>query len=366
MRVTRLFAFAAIVGVASLGFAVALASRAEKPLFNGMKSPLALGKSAANAGKTSADCGQCHSEIYRQWQQSQHAQSFADPYFQNAFAKEPYDSCRHCHAPTAKSVDDTAGLTEAVGCLTCHVRDGQVLAAEKPAQTASQGAAPHPILRTAKLNDTRACATCHEFGFLAAPVKYGKPRFESMELQQTTLSEWHKSSAGAAKQPCQNCHMGPKLTDHTMPGHTPEMLQQAVKIDVSLHKSGQNWDIAVTLLAAQVGHAVPTGELFRRLEWCAFDASGAAVARESFGRTWNSVVQNDRQHGAFRTRVLDVDTRVMPLPAAAQVRKLVIDAGLLPVRWQLDWVRAEGAEPPGLAACRRGTRVEVARGVFAE
>lgn len=354
---------AAVLAVA-LWVAVAVASRAEKPLFNGMNAPLNIGKFAAGAGKTSADCGQCHAQIYAQWQKSLHADSFTDPYFQKAFAKEPYDSCRHCHAPTAKSVEDSAGLTEAVGCLTCHVRGGQVLAAEKSADAAAQVAAPHPILRTAKLNDARACASCHEFGFLAAPEKYGKPRFESKELQQTTLSEWHKSSTGKANQPCQSCHMGPMLTDHTMPGHTPEMLQQAVKIEVFPHKIGQNWDIALNLQADRVGHAVPTGELFRRLEWCAFDASGAAVAREAFGRTWNSVVQKDAQHGSFRTRTLDVDSRVMPAPAPAQVRKLVIDAALLPVRWQLDWVRAEGAEAAGLAACRRGTRVEVVRGVF--
>jgi len=215
-------------------------------------------------------------------------------------------------------------------------------------------------------------ASCHEFGFLAAPGKYGKPRFESKALQQKTWSEWHKSSAGKAKQPCQSCHMGGVAADHTMPGHTAEMLQQAVKMEVSLHKSGQDWDVALKLQADKVGHAVPTSELFRRLEWCAFDAAGAAVAREAFGRTWDSVVQRDAQHGAFRTRMLQTDTRVLPAPAPPQVHKLVIDAALLPVRWQLDWVRAEGAEPPGvggiagLAACGRGTRVAIAQGAITQ
>ncbi|MEN0066968.1 MAG: hypothetical protein AAGA48_32855 [Myxococcota bacterium] len=69
-------------------------------------------------------------------------------------------------------------------------------------------------------------------------------------------AEWRKSPAAKAGLACPDCH------DHrARGGHDARWLRQAVDVVVTEAESGLN----VTLTAQDVGHRVPTGDLFRHL-----------------------------------------------------------------------------------------------------
>src|SRR5207244_773462 len=90
-----------------------------------------------------------------------------------------------------------------VGCVTCHVIAGQVLATNRHADVAEPNLAikapPHPVLRDARLDGTAACSSCHEFEF---PDRTAR---RTPELMQSTVTE-HAGSA-QRDQACANCHM---------------------------------------------------------------------------------------------------------------------------------------------------------------
>src|SRR3990172_5401685 len=98
---------------------------------------------------SASECGDCHEEIYHEWQQSNHAIALQDLQFQAEWAKD--DSlwvCLNCHTPMqnqqefiilgkrdgdyfqpVKQVNphfDPELLEESITCAVCHVRDGAV------------------------------------------------------------------------------------------------------------------------------------------------------------------------------------------------------------------------------------------------
>ncbi len=217
------------------------------------------GPQARSSLVDNAACVGCHAEIGLEWSASLHRRAHDVPEFLRAYAREPQAFCRACHAP---EVDATIG----VACVTCHVTTAGVLAAphadartlaRSSPRDRSRADAAHPILADARFATDAACASCHEFAF---------PRNPSAQMQ-ATVSE-HRVSAFADIS-CAACHM-PRVADargehrsHAFPAsRDPAMLRAAAHISARRVSASA---LEVTIAPGRVGHAMPTGDLFRRL-----------------------------------------------------------------------------------------------------
>jgi hypothetical protein len=208
-----------------------------------------------DAAVENARCEQCHVAIAEEWRASLHRGSDVDPVYARAFAVEPLPFCQGCHAPEA---DADAPVPEGkarigTGCVTCHLTENGVLAAPRSDAPAS----PHPVIRDARFASAAACASCHEFDF---PKSVLRTRPEPM---QATVSE-HLASPYAALA-CADCHM------RRVDGHRSHAFSASRDVDMLRQASTVSalrispTAVRVTLAAGEVGHAFPTGDLFRRL-----------------------------------------------------------------------------------------------------
>lgn len=205
------------------------------------------------------DCETCHQEITREWRESFHARSYVDPAFQRALRKEPRPFCRACHAPEADPLVPAIGWAaeSGVACVTCHVLDDQVVSGPP---RKNPGAAPHLVKRDSRFVSEEACARCHEFSF---PDGHARTR---PELMQSTVTEHQRSQA--AERGCASCHMphtggnGGHRSHRFLGGHDPDLLRRSLAVSAQ-RPSGTT--LRLTLVPTKVGHAFPTGDLFRRL-----------------------------------------------------------------------------------------------------
>lgn len=257
-----------------------------------------------------AKCATCHAEIADEWRKSLHHTSFDDPIFQAAYARETQRFCVDCHAPEDASGGGQPALASlGTACTTCHTE-------------------PHG---KKKRDPAVACAGCHEFSF---PGRQASNRPE--DRMQRTLSE-HAASPLAAV-PCTECHM-PKTNGHQSHlfggGRDPAWLRSAIAVKASRTDA----DIAVTLSPATVAHAVPTGDLFRRLAIGleTVDANGDVTDREmrTVGRAFSLV------HGE---RFEIADTR--PGTHGANATTIAFGARAGRVRWFVSYQRVL-ADGPG-------------------
>lgn len=269
-----------------------------------------------------ARCVRCHASTATTHDASLHRASFSDPSFQKGFALEPAPFCQGCHAPEAKptSVVDAFARTRGVTCVTCHQpKTGDAVLAG-PAR-GDRGKAPHPLARTADFG-TRACAGCHEFSFPHAEAKGERG------LMQKTMRE-HAASTSTSTS-CAGCHM--KAGDHgAATSRDPALLRRSLSVGVTRADGGP---ITFTLDAVGVGHAFPTGDLFRRLVLRVHVPGG--VVERALGRTFTSVTEGDAV-----VRLESTDVRLAPS------RKVVVDAPEA-TRWEVVYQRvtAVGQTPP--------------------
>jgi hypothetical protein len=194
------------------------------------------------------ECEQCHGEVAEQWARSRHHAAFTNPDFARSYAREPLDFCRDCHAPALTRMPAAAAEHLGVGCIDCHF-DGQTLLASGSPSQAS--AAPH-ALRYSSDFATQSCGRCHEFDFPEQSWRHGS-------MMQTTMRE-HQASAHADRS-CADCHM-PNASHEFASTRDPEAMRRAVS--VAARREGDT--LVLTMTPVGVGHAFPTGDLFRRLE----------------------------------------------------------------------------------------------------
>lgn len=203
------------------------------------------------------ECRNCHADVAREWADSAHAQAHDDTFFQAAFARERASSfCRGCHAPEADPAQPASVRAGAigVGCVSCHLDpDGRTVLAG-PGPTPGKTEAPHPLRREPAFAGPDACAACHEFGFPDA-------RADPDLLMQRTISE-HQASE-AADSPCQSCHM-PTSGDHR--GHHFAIDDELLAAAATISAAREGDELIVIIDPAALGHAFPTGDLFRRLQ----------------------------------------------------------------------------------------------------
>jgi hypothetical protein len=187
-----------------------------------------------------------------------------------------------------------------------------------------------------------ACASCHQFDF---PGTTGAP-------MQDTLREHARSSY--AEVDCQSCHMpvvvgadGRTRRSHSFSVIGNEaMLRAAVTVQAELVGARA---FELRLEGARIGHAFPTGDMFRRLELRArvvgSDGEPKSVARPvHLGRRFGDRARAGGEL-AF-DRVPTGDTRVPPPGAGSRRARMSFDRDLATgdeLRWQVAYQRMDDA-----------------------
>lgn len=247
-------------------------------------------------------CEPCHTEQYAAWSPSRHRHSMDNSIFLDGFAAEPHARCVYCHAPiesqakavlrwrpqvvrerSLASVPRASLAHEGITCVTCHVRDGVVMS-----PNAGASSDVHPVRFEPKLREASFCANCHEF--LGHELVDGKTVLTD-EKMQTTWSEWLAWRDKGGKDSCQDCHMPGK--SHAFRGaYDRDYLRGALALSVEREQG----KLIAVVASRGVGHAFPTGDVFRHLSLWADDA---LVAR--FGQTFALQTMASGELGLRRT-----------------------------------------------------------------
>jgi hypothetical protein len=189
-----------------------------------------------------AACGDCHADIAREWSQSLHKHAHDDPSYVAALAREPTarDFCERCHAPEGRTKE---AFEIGVACTTCHPTT------HSP-----------PPTSTSTSTSTSTCSPCHEFTF---PDRTSSPLLS--DRMQLTMTEHARSDFAATS--CTACHM-PRTAEKPHASHVfaasrdRDVLSRALTV-AARRTSARS--IEIVLSPSGVGHAFPTGDLFRRL-----------------------------------------------------------------------------------------------------
>ena len=296
-------------------------------------------------------CEEYHTDIAAEWRGSQHHRAWDDTVFQTAYAIEPIAFCRGCHAPEADPahVPPEPARRLGVGCVTCHVQEGEIVGARAHAASPAR----HAVRGDARLATVAACEGCHQFEF-------PQPQHAAM---QSTVEE-HRASPYAAES-CQHCHMPSVLTEGGKKHRSHEfrvstaMLRSAVK--ARAWRSGEH-AMNVSLATGRVGHAFPTGDMFRRLEVRAQIAGeGGAKARPAvLARRFMMVPSPEgprRQQTGDDRLPASGDAREVQLPFAEAVAEQS-------VRWEVAYQRMDAGMAAAWGVDPAADEVIVAEGVL--
>ena len=232
---------------------------------------------------SASECGRCHGEIYREWQQSVHAQAWSDVQFQAELAKQPGVGwlCVNCHTPLRNQIDslvvslsendverplrrantdfDPALRPEGITCAACHVRDGAV---EGPF---GDRRAPHAVRYNADFRSADFCLRCHQ-AVQAYPGKNFVCTFQ-------TGDEWREGRHAQEGRICQDCHM-PAVERALVAGGPIRRTGRHGWIGSRLRKGGETapslWDSLAALLPPGIELRVdpaPAGETGTAAVW---------------------------------------------------------------------------------------------------
>jgi len=165
---------------------------------------------------SASECGDCHEEIYREWQGSNHAIALQDLQFQAEWAKD--DSlwvCLNCHTPLQNQQEsiilgkqggdyfkpvkkanpnfDPELKEESITCAVCHVRDGTVIGMH-----GNQAEAPHAVTKDLEFLSYENCLTCHNITDVIT---------STLVCNFQSGDEWAVSPYPEAGLDCISCHM---------------------------------------------------------------------------------------------------------------------------------------------------------------
>jgi hypothetical protein len=293
--------------------------------------------SAEPAAVADARCEGCHEDVAAEQRASLHSLSWRDPPFVRAFTVEPLPFCQSCHAPEAAPgapVPETLASL-GTGCVTCHVRGGTVLAAPLREGDAEERTAPHVLARDARFPGPGACAGCHEFAF---PDATGRDPGERMQL---TASEHARSSYAVFA--CADCHMprvdGPRgrHRSHAFAASRDAAFVRSAA-EVHAERTGPG-TLRVLLRPADVGHAFPTGDLFRRLTVSAM-ASASVTGTPLKAERHLARHFGEKQVGVVVLRTVASDDRV-GVDGPERAVYLDLGAPAAPIRFQVRYERVE-------------------------
>lgn len=221
------------------------------------------GTPAAGLGKvrweSSAQCRDCHQDVYEEWHGSHHQIAFTNPEVRlpemsDNFRKE---ECMDCHLPRPLAVTGFGKRTlprrthfdEGVSCITCHLApDGGILGRNDRPDL------PCKPQKSADFLAVDACASCHN--------------------QHWTTDQWRASHYPAQGVDCSSCHMpvvervrkdGSKRPGrrHVYEGaHDEATLRKAGEFTVA--RAGD--EIVMALKNVGAGHNFPTEERHRAVD----------------------------------------------------------------------------------------------------
>lgn len=214
------------------------------------------------------DCASCHQSAYDNWSKSRHKFAFTNELYRESHEREPSAWCLNCHAPFAVKGAQPLDLAQrlqkeaGVSCNVCHVRNNRVIVSKIPAP--KKGEAAHDYILEPQISTARFCESCHEFNFPSAdskPEAGHNFRYSDVPMQ-ATYSEWLGS--GFSGTTCQQCHLySGSNQSHRFPGgHDKQLLTQAVRLEAERNAEGK---LHLRIFTVGIGHAFPTGDLFRTL-----------------------------------------------------------------------------------------------------
>jgi len=289
--------------------------------------------------QANSKCEGCHRDIAKEWQSSRHHLAATNPQYRAAYVIEPFAFCQACHAPGANNGETVGPLAElGVGCLSCHPSIGGATltgTSHHPLISLS-----HAVVRSNAYSLAGACASCHEFEFPAQ----GR---DAVAFMQRTVSE-HANSP-FAKTACADCHMprvgsfGRRHRSHAFAGtRDPVQLRNAMRIEVTRRE--QTLEFSMTL--NHVGHAFPTGDLFRRLtvEARARDAVGVvkSLRRRYLSRHF---ARQHQGHGGMALVEVDDDRPGLECLQDACTIRTILDLGVtarnLPFEFNVAYERVQ-------------------------
>jgi hypothetical protein len=268
-------------------------------------------------------CGECHENMFDEWEVSAHARSVSSSVFKAAQADAKDTTCDRCHRPLAGAVAGDGIASEGVTCDVCHTL-------REPVPTTGGGQfrlaiddmvkyGPRCDLKnhyfhrmgcSPEHDQAVICGTCHWWEPAGVPVF-------------TEYADWR--AGPAAKQPCQDCHM-PKeraviatgspvrtgVPHHGLLGFAKDLRARALALEVAGRDDAGGVALTVTVTNANAGHAVPAGLPERRLivRVRAHDAAGAEQANEQrvLGRVL--VDRAGREVPFWRATRVASDTRI--------------------------------------------------------
>ncbi|RJQ51520.1 MAG: hypothetical protein C4521_12310 [Actinobacteria bacterium] len=296
-------------------------------------------------------CGECHTEIYKEWQGSMH-RNYENPAFTWANAQAAKDTkgltkdlCVACHTPIGAISGETKGgetglsalAKKGVSCDFCHVIDkvnpdwpgnasfhvapGLV----KRAQLKDAISPKHKTAYSKLHTEADFCGMCHN---LSHPLS-------GVTLEQT-YTEWKKSDYAKKGVTCQECHMPPKKGraakqgpvrpkryTHSFVGANyrfaneklaVEDLRKAAKLDMTLSQkeatAGSPLRVTIKVMNVGAGHYLPTGLAELREMWL------EVVAKDKAG---NELFRDKREYGTVLEDATGRHDKTVPVWKAVKV-----------------------------------------------
>ncbi|MBF0614961.1 MAG: cytochrome c family protein [Magnetococcales bacterium] len=274
----------------------------------------------------SANCGECHQEIYAQWQGSMHAKSTAltDPIHGAVYRMEAGDPseegvthkvtgtfpvCLQCHAPIAArdkttKLDAKPMYSEGVNCVACHTMTAfkgvlneegkpqlgagayeyskdsligpegafngkQPVVAPGGGKEPKVNAFPHRA-KSELFKSSDICLGCHQLMVnpQKVPVCTIGDQLLGKEVVETKVKgKVVKESREVVAPTCQSCHM-PVLngfaSHEILGGHDPEKVRKSIALNVGAKESGGKVE-ATVILKNTLLHTMPSSAPFRNL-----------------------------------------------------------------------------------------------------
>lgn len=259
-------------------------------------------------------CGQCHVAQWEAWRTSLHSQAMG-PGIQwqlRLMDQAQANRCLRCHAPLAEQKALIAlerGFEAApqgprpdfvpadlhrqgVSCPVCHVRNHTRHGPPPRPESRLAGEAHGGFQVQPAFEDSRFCATCHQF-------PEDGPRLAG-KLHEDTYAQW-QTSPYAGEQSCQQCHMPDR--QHRFRGiHDPDTVRQAIAVELTAERTRDGGLARVAVHNRGAGHHFPTymvPKVYVQLALVAPDGTRQPLGTEVIG--WQVDVGITRE--LFDTRI---------------------------------------------------------------
>jgi hypothetical protein len=224
------------------------------------------------------------------------------------------------------------------------------------------GEAAHALEIDPELGSPDRCGNCHQFMFEDDGVH------DPNEALQDTVEEWRTSDAAKAGRDCVSCHMpaveldGARIRGHAFPGMADaELLARAVDVELEPRRTIRGIEVDVRLRGRDIGHAFPTGDVFRRARLVLRGDDGSE-AKLDMQRWLARTADLDGRDSHVRT--LD-DTRVPPPGQGVVEDTLTLaDATAETIAWTLELHRLPLPRARARGLADELTRVVVAHGTL--